>query len=127
MITELGAKRAMRVLREAGFIVDEERLPTMAHRWVEALNEHGRIGITDDELEAGAQRYVAQDHPLHHWPSAGQLETCALEIRNRTESRFYTEPENEARKATAEERHAAWAKHLPPELMERIKRRNGAA
>lgn len=120
MITELGAKRAMRVLREAGFLVQEERLPTMAQRWISALNEQGRANLSDSELTAAAERYIAQDHPLHHWPSAGQLEACAIEIRNRTGSKYWAEPEYDHPIATAEDVRKAWEAHLDLDELKRL-------
>lgn len=127
MITEYGAKRAMRELREAGFIVEEKKLPTMARRWIDALNKHGRANIDDDELEEAARRYIAQDHPLHHWPSAGQLEACAIEIRNRTDSRYYVEPEPDGPRATPEEARLAWkaAGYDPDAVKEELGRTRG--
>lgn len=118
MITELGVKRAMRALRDAGFLVKEDRLPTMARRWIDALNKHGRID--DDELLTAAERYIAQDHPLHHWPSAGQLEACAVEVRNRTDSKYWSEPDYDHPIATAEDVRKAWEAHVDLEELKRL-------
>lgn len=120
MITEHGAKRAMRTLREAGFRVDESTLPAMAQRWVEAANTHGTL--TDDSIVSAAERYIAEDHPLHHWPSIGQLQRCASEIANTTDSRYYSEPEPKAQKASPEQVRAAWSEHVDLTELERANR-----
>lgn len=120
MITDYEVKRAMNRLANAGYPRPADPEGAL-QEWKTALM-HKNLNAMPDEVDRAVTTFIRTTEKTYGPPRPAQIKSLIIASRD---AKGYTEPGSDAPKATQQQRRSIWEQHLPPELMQRIKRRNG--